>query len=215
MSRNNSLNYNNVDYENFSNKIKYSDFKKAFDKTIIQNRSSSVILLEIPAERYIETNIWSVKSMINNGFEGIYLSFQRPYNNLSSMLKNNGINLNKLFIIDCATSFSGEKTDKNLRETGISQNFEVEDIINAIHVNLSKLNIENKFVFIDSLTTLALYESFFDTSRFTELLIKSIKKNELERIALVFNIAKDLPQKKLVEDFMVDTDNYIHLGFCT
>jgi hypothetical protein len=214
MSTIDNVNYDKINQDKLRTNIKYSDFEKAFNKTILQNETGNIVLLEIPAEKYIETNINSVKSMINHGFEGIYLSFQRPYNNLSSILKNNDVDLTKLFIIECATSFCGEKPCGNPGWTGLSQNFEVEETINAILTNLSKLKSDKKFVFIDSLTTLALHESFFDTSRFTNALIESIKDNDFDNITIIFNVAKNLEQKNLIENFMVNSDDYTHLVVC-
>lgn len=207
MTSDNSLDYDNVDYND-----RYNDFLNSFDQSILQNDVNNIFLLEIPAERYIETNINSIKSMINYGFIGVYVSFQRPFNNISLLFKRNKIHLDRVFIIDYATGFSGEKTISHTHGMSFSQNFDVGITINAIINNLLTLDCNKKFVFIDSLTTLALHQSFFDASRFTENLIGSIKDNDIKNVSIVFNIAQDLPQKNIIENFISNSDNYIHLG---
>ena len=207
MTSDNSLDYDNVGYND-----RYNDFLNSFDQSILQNDVDNIFLLEIPAERYIETNINSIKSMINYGFMGVYVSFQRPFNNILALFKRNKILLDQVFIIDHATGFSGEKTISHTRGMSFSQNFDVEVTINAIIDNLLTLDCDKKFVFIDSLTTLALHQSFFDTSRFAENLIESIKDNDIKNVSIVFNIAQDLPQKNIIENFISSKDNYIHLS---
>ena len=205
------LEHDKIDEENLKNELTPHEFYKALNQAIEQYENEGVILLEIPAENYIHTNIDSMKSMVKNGFEGIYISFQRPFSNLSSLLKQQGVDLNKLFIIDCATAFAGEKPYDNPRCISMSQDFEADEMVRTIRSTLSKLEGKNKFIFVDSLTTLAIHESVFETSRFIDLLIDSIKDNYSESISFVFNVAKDLKQKVFIDNLMGYVDESISL----
>jgi len=205
------LEHDKIDEENPKNELTPHEFYKALNQAIEQYENEGVILLETPAENYIHTNIDSMKSMLKNGFEGIYISFQRPFSNLSSFFKQQGVDPNKLFIIDCATAFAGEKPYDNTRCISMSQDFEADEMVKTILSTLSKLDGKNKFVFVDSLTTLAIHQSIFETSRFTDLLIDSIKDSYSESISFVFNVAKDLKQKVFIDNLMRYVDESIRL----
>jgi KaiC/GvpD/RAD55 family RecA-like ATPase len=166
--------------------------------------------MELPAEQYFEANVSSVKTLTGNGFEGVYVSFQRPFNNISSLLKQQGININKLFFVDVATAFGGELQEKSLRCIHISQSIDIDELVRAIYTSLDGLKGKKKFIFIDSLTTLALYKPLSETMRFSEFLMLTAKKHK-EKVLLVFNVAKDLAQKKFIKDVALHVDEVISI----
>ncbi len=182
--------------------------KKLLASSLKKHKQGAVIMMELPAEQYFETNISSIKSLTEEGFEGVYVSFQRPFGNIYSMLQQQKIKTNKLFFVDVATAFTQEKQQENSRCMHISQQIDIDELVRAIYTSLDKLKGKKKFIFIDSLTTIAIYKPLSEIMRFTEFLSLTVKKHE-ERIVLFFNVAKDLLPKKFIKDIALKVDEVL------
>lgn len=118
------------------------------------------------------------------GIPGIYVSFNRPQRSIRKSLENAGIPVDKIFFIDCISkSLLGE----------------IEEIKNVLHIyrptNLTTLNmainefIENipgeKYLIIDALTTLFIYNKETDVIEFIRLQIDKASKKKVRIIALI------------------------------
>jgi len=213
-------NINTVDYErigkgNLIEAIERREYNRVLNERLKDLDKDSVVIVESPVENYLQTNISSVKSMLDNGFEGVYLSFQRPFKNISGLFEKEGIDLGRLFVIDFATAFSNSDQEINSRCVNVDPDIKVEDMVNTICSSLEKLSQDKRFVFVDSLSTLAFHEEFSETMRFPEYLINTIRKNKINDVTFVFNIAKDLAKRRYIENISVYANEHIHLGLCT
>jgi len=175
----------------------------------------SVILLESPAESYFKVNMESVKSLLDSGYKGVYMSFQRPFSNLVSMFKEYDIDVDKLLVVDGATFLCGGVLEKDPRCVVVSENMSFGDLIEVVYNSLPRLKGEKRFVFVDSLSTMSLYESMSEVSRFCNDLISVAKNRQCEEVTFLFNVAEDLADKRYVEDIAGYADHYLHLGLCT
>ena len=210
-----TIDYEEVGKENLKKVLINRQYYKAILDSIKKEKDGSIVLLEAPAEKYLEANITSVKSFLNKGFQGVYLSFQRPYNNISRLFIENDIDINELFIVDAASALCGEKCKINPRCVDLSENSQVDDIIQAAYKAINMLVKKKKFVFVDSLTTLALHEPVMEFSRFPSFLINTIRSNNERNVTFIFNVAKDLLHRKYIENVSDYADQHIHLGLCT
>ena len=174
-----------------------------------KHKGSVVIIVELPAEAYFETNIHSIKSLLKAGFDGVYLSFQRPFGNVSASFKDNNIALNRIMIVDAVSACAGAvpKDTKDSRCVSVSQELSIDEIVRAIYTSLEKLKAKKKFVFLDSLTTLALYKPLSEVMRFSEFLMETAK--EEPGTIILLNVAKDLRQKKFIQDIALKVDEIV------
>ena len=210
-------NYKNTCKNNLEKSLIYKQYNKILDKKIKNNIEDSVFILEVPVDNYFETNLESVKLMLNHNYEGVYLSFQRPYNNLIQEFEQKNIDINKLWIIDYASRINYEliENENKIRCIEIPQKSDIEYIVKSVNKCIPKLFGEKKFVFIDSLSTFTLHESSSKSLMFPELLINTIRANNFENITFIFNIAEDLSRKKYMKNLNNYADEHIHLGLCT
>ena len=88
-----------------------------------------VIMMEIPADNYIEKNTESILTLTQGNYIGIYISFQRPFKNIYSLFQQNGVDINKLYFIDVATSVAGEVNENNPRCFHISSAIDVDELV--------------------------------------------------------------------------------------
>jgi KaiC/GvpD/RAD55 family RecA-like ATPase len=146
---------------------------------------------------------------MDNGYEGVYVSFQRPEKNVSSLFKQYGIDSENVVIVDCVTS-----NDEVEKKSDFSNNYssmDLDALSQTISESLKGLKSEKKFILIDSLTTLALYKSSYDITRLSEMLIDIIRENTNENSVLLFNVAEDLRDKEFIKDIVLHTDEVINV----
>jgi len=183
--------------------------KKSIEQAIQMDKHGVIIMIELPVNAYFEMNSSTIKLLTNQGFEGIYISFQRPFKNISSFFKSEGIDTSSIFFVDAATALSGEQQNEDPRCIHISQALDIDELVKAIYLSLPKLKGQKKFIFIDSLTTISLYKPLSQIMRFSEFLMRTVRKENEENVILIFNVAKDLTQKKFIKDIAFHVDQVI------
>ena len=166
------------------------------------------ILLELAAESYLEIIIKTLKKLQKKGLSGVYVSIQRPFKNISSLLKKQGIGLNKLIFIDVASAVSKETPEKCKGCVHVSSELDVDELVRVLYTSLETMK-SKKFIFIDSLTTFALHKPISETLRFSEFLMRQIK--DRKDIVLILNVANDLSQNKFIQDVVAHADKTIEV----
>jgi len=211
----NTIDYERVSKENLKRAIERKKINHGIKQKLKSSEEGSIVIIQTPSDNYLETNISSVKTMVDNGYEGIYLSFQRPFKNISSIFEKNHIDLEKIFVVDCASVFSNSNPEINQHNVNIDSNVKIDNIVEKICKSIDYLKGDKKFVFIDSLSTLALHKSFTETLRFSEFMINKVKKNKSDNVTFIFNVAKELGKKRFIQNIDVYADQHIHLGLCS
>jgi hypothetical protein len=183
----------------------------SLEEALKEHETGSVIMVELPTETYFEANMVSAKYLIDNGFEGVYISFQRPFKNIYSLFKRYGIDLDSVLIIDGATGLSEEEPKRHPRCIHISSDIESSKLVEIIYNLLQQLKSDRKFVFIDSLTTMTLNKSLTEALKFSEFLTKTVREHEVEHITLLFNVAEDLSNRQFIKDIACYVDEVINV----
>ena len=175
----------------------------------LAKQKAKFLIFELPAEQYFDINAETVKLLLSAGYSGLYISLHRPYPNLLSSLKAKGVNVSKLLFIDGASSQAEVRGAESEKCTYISNELNVDELTRAIYKMLPKLKGDT-FVFLDSITTLVLYQPLSEALRFTEFLNRTVSNGEVNGV--VVNVARDLAQKKFVKDIMLHVDDVIKIG---
>jgi KaiC/GvpD/RAD55 family RecA-like ATPase len=183
--------------------------KKSIEQAIQTDKHGVIIMMELPINAYFEMNSSTIKLLTDQGFQGVYISFQRPFKNISSFFESAGIDTSTLLFIDAASALSGEKQTQDPRCVHVSEEIDIDELVKAIYLSLPKLKSQKKFIFIDSLTTISLYKPLSQIMRFSEFLMRTVRKENEENVILIFNVAKDLTQKKFIKDVAFHVDHVI------
>jgi KaiC/GvpD/RAD55 family RecA-like ATPase len=183
--------------------------KKSIEQAIQTDKHGVIIMMELPINAYFEMNSSTIKLLTDQGFQGVYISFQRPFKNISSVFESAGIDTSTLLFIDAASALSGEKQLQDPRCVHVSEEIDIDELVKAIYLSLPKLKSQKKFIFIDSLTTISLYKPLSQIMRFSEFLMRTVRKENEENVILIFNVAKDLAQKKFIKDVAFHVDHVI------
>ena len=181
--------------------------ESAFNE-VLKTKEGKSILLELDAESYLKIIIKTIQKLQKKGLSGVYVSMQRPFKNISSLLKKQGIDLNKLIFIDVASAVSKETQENNKGCVHISPELDIDELVKAIYTSLDQIK-GKKFILIDSLTTFALHKPISETLRFSEFLMRRVKDSK--DIVLILNAAKDLSHKKFIRDVVAHADKTIEV----
>ncbi len=163
---------------------------------------------EVPEDKYFEAHSASVKEMLSKGYSGVYVSFQRPYQNLATQFTKRGIDIGKLAFIDGISSV----VDNPVKTSDcivLPKNSEVDDVVDAISASISKLKSDTCFVFVDSLTTITLYKPLSEVLRFAEFLTHTVKNSPGKSVILIFNVGKQQTQKRFIRDVAMRVDEIL------
>ena len=199
-----SLSNIKLDGSNFSRRKvgKSSDeiIRSCLSETIENCKDGASVVLELPTENYFQVNVSSARFLIDSGFEGIYVSFQRPLKNIHSLFKEQCLDINKVILVDLATKCSDDSLPLKIDQLGKS-----------VYSQIENLKTNNIFILIDSLNTLSLYRSSEEIIEFADILVQNINKHGSKNIVVLFNVAKDLCQKDFIKDIMFNADQVINV----
>tara|TARA_Y100000034_G_scaffold133715_1_gene200037 strand:+ start:3866 stop:4426 length:561 start_codon:yes stop_codon:yes gene_type:complete len=170
---------------------------------------SGVFLLEVPEENFFSVNVDTIKTLMTQGSSGLYLSLNRPYQNLVKMLKDAGVATNKLSFIDAASSQGSVSPKKSAKCVFISQDLDIDELTKAIYQMLAKMKGTQKFLFIDSFITLTLYQPLSESLRFAEFLSHIAKKGDAARI--VINVPLGLAHSKVVKNVVLHVNKVVQI----
>jgi hypothetical protein len=123
-----------------------------------KNIDKKIQLISLPANNYISNLHNQLNNFIAQGQNGVYISFQRPANNIMALLNQSNIETTNLSIIDIATELSTHLDDKGPQfyESYISDIFKkIQYETNTLATKTPLTN--KKFILIDSINTMALY----------------------------------------------------------
>lgn len=170
----------------------------------------TIIMYELPTDTYLESKTKSIKQLIKEGYNGVYISFQRPYENLIEIFKKEKISTKSIKFIDIASSVTNLNISDRDDCVHVSTKFPIDELTRAIYLLLQKTTGKKKFVFIDSMTTITLYKPLSETMRFFEFLIRTVHNYD-NSIKIIFNVPSDLSQKKFIKEVAAKVDTVIQV----
>jgi hypothetical protein len=140
----------------------------------LENLSESwIVFLETGAENSLEVNIESVKLFLKRGLWGIILSASRPYSNLLDIYKENGIEIEKIIILD---GVSKGQTVENKNVIFLGGLDDLTNISIALSDTYKKLD-HKSFLFLDSITSMLIYNNPMIFAKFIHSLLVKMRIN--------------------------------------
>jgi two-component system, response regulator len=134
------------------------------------------VLLETSAENALEVSLSMIKALTDKNYFGIVLSASRPYENLSTLYQNNGINMGKILILDLVS----KNQSAGLEETGNVLYLENAYSLTNISIAIDECypGIQGKkFIFIDSITTMLIHNNTDVFARFIHSVLTKMRLN--------------------------------------
>jgi len=160
---------------------------KGLDKFLKNMPLNKVVLFLVEPKKYMDTNLEIIKIVIKeNKFSGIYVTVNRPFITLVNIMKKKGIDTNRIFFIDCITKMipsprgisltSRRKFEKKENCIFIPSPSRLTEIGLALSEALSGMrHPRNKFLYLDSLSTLSIYNDLSTIAKFVHFLTTRVR----------------------------------------
>ena len=135
-----------------------------------------VVLIVVSAEDYARANGEILKVLANeDNLPGLYITVNKPYITMKRSLEENGVRTERIFFIDCITKTAGgmSEDDKNVLYLDSPQN--LTGLGMAMGEALSNMPAGDKFLFMDSLSTLLLYHNIGTVAKFSHFLTSKMR----------------------------------------
>ncbi|MBI5253367.1 MAG: hypothetical protein HY930_03090 [Euryarchaeota archaeon] len=170
---------------------------------------SGITLLVVSAKRYLATNIEVVKLFVNQrDFYCIYVTLNRPFASLKNILEAEKIKMERMFFIDCITRMvGGTQRAGNVIFTQAPQNL-TELSISITKIIESMPKEAKKFLFLDSLSTLLIYNASGTVTQFVHFLTSKVR---LWGIGAVFVSLEKEADEKLLSTLSSFADNIVSI----
>jgi KaiC/GvpD/RAD55 family RecA-like ATPase len=152
-----------------------------------------VISVIVPPDNYEEVNMHFLRQFINKeGHHGIYITINRPYQNIVDLMKKSKIDVKKISFVDCISTEIGK--------SGAGRNcvfVRSPEDLTELAIAIDSLFEHNKhgFIFIDSLDTLLVYNTFEKVMRFVHFITGKMRIYDVKGVLLGL-------RKKTTEDLI-------------
>lgn len=168
-----------------------------------------ITLMQIPIENSMQVNIEAIKILQDLGYEGIYITLSKDYVELSKLFRAKGIDMGKIIFIDGISQMYGIKQVKSPSVTYVDGPVSIDAISESVTKIVPSMKNKKKFVFLDSITTVLLYNSLERTLRFSQFLTKSLK--QLQAVGIVVSVSKGFANENLVKELTKVSNEVINL----
>lgn len=180
-----------------------------FQRSLEGFEENIIILLIVPTNIYHAVRIELLKFLCNyKGRCGIYISVTSPYDSLYSMLEKNNVGTEKLFFIDVISASIGEveETENCLYVHSPNSLTEISITLGALIENAELLD---RFIVVDSVTTLLVHNEPARVSRFFHFLITKMKRVKMGGVLLS---TREETDKRVLNELSLFCDKVIKIG---
>ena len=166
------------------------DLKNQIKSEIESLSSNFIVLLDTHAENYFESVMESAGAMTAKNKKGVYVTVSRPYRYILREMQKRNIKTDGLVFIDCISSMAGERGEGNC--TFVENPAALEEISMYLTFSLDKLESTEKFMIIDSISTLLIYNSLNSVKEFSMFIINKMRLEGVDGVLVV--IEKEAPE---------------------
>jgi KaiC/GvpD/RAD55 family RecA-like ATPase len=169
-----------------------------------------ISMITLPATQHMNVNEEALRVLVNDlKYTCIYITFTKSSLELEKVFKKNGINTTNVLYIDAISKMYGTKEVPFKRCTYVAGPLDIEALTVALRAQLGKLQGQKTCVFLDSITTLLLYNSMPRTRRFSKFLTKTIR--EMGFTGVMLSLAKGDATKKMADELAAFCDEVIEV----
>lgn len=169
-----------------------------------------IVLILTSAEKYLSTTTTILKSMLNEkGYKCLYVTINRPYKVLVNILKKNGILTENIFFIDLISRLTRTAVDGVSDCLFIESPDSLTELSIAISESVKNMPGDKKLMFLDSLSTLLVYNQSGTVTKFAHFLFSKMKTEGVETIIL--SLEKEM-EEKMTDQIAMFVDKVIRVN---
>jgi hypothetical protein len=179
------------------------------DKELSNLPEGFIVGVITSSEEYKDANLEILNFLVNKqGATGSYVTINRPYTNVIGILKKQNIDPKKLHFIDCITKTLGGKIPKADNCEFINSPSHLTDLSIALHKYFTSSEDKNRFLHLDSLSTLNIHNEAGSVLKFVHYLTGKMRVFGLKGVILSLREETD---KKLIAELSQFCDKMIKL----
>ena len=142
----------------------------------IQLPEKGIVLIVSRSDKYHETNKKIIKMLVNGEKKNcIYISLNRPSYILLEEFKEIGIDIPKILVIDCVTRLAGEDVERAGNVIFVESPQSLTEMGSILEGAVKGLPAKGSFLFLDSVTTMLLYNAAKSVAIFVHFLTIKIR----------------------------------------
>ena len=192
-------------------KIGKTDVTKLLREEAKNLGNGFISLLRVPAEKSVDVAVEALTIMINeSGYECVYITLGKPFGELNKFFRSKGIDIGKLYFIDAISQMYGAPRESTKKCTYVSGPIDIDSITSALNDLLLSLSSAKKCVFLDSVTTVLLYNSLPRTVRFSKFLTRSVRDMGVD--AVMVSVARGATTERLIKELSKLCDEFIDIA---
>ena len=157
----------------------------------------AVLLVNMLAKDHTEA-VGAIMTRLVKGMEmgGVFVAVTAPSELIKEELESKGINCDDIHFVDCVSQMAYDTAKNKVKNTVFVENpSSLEEIIMQIDRQADEVASENKFVFVDSLTSLLIYNTSEAIREFTHRVINKERLKDMTGIFLTI-------RKREIEDLV-------------
>ena len=151
------------------------NFKIKLNKELSSLGNEFIILLNTDSKYYLDSVLETLKFMTDKRMGGVYLTSARPYGYMVKKFKEYNINNENLFFIDAISGMVGKSPGEDGRCVFIENPTALEEIGMWTNTLMDRIEVENKFLIVDSLSTMLIYNDVGALKEFSQFLINRLR----------------------------------------
>lgn len=186
------------------------DITERLSEKLTQPKLGEMCLLQVPADEAAAVNIESLKILQRQGYEGIYITLNIEYNEIVEQMTSQGVDVDKLTFIDGVSKLHGVKQTPGPHIHYIDGPLSLGTLIQTIETLEASFATDKKFIMLDSLSVISIYNSPEKTLEFTRLLHNILQDHQLFGVGV--SVEGGLANIKLSEDLATSADKIIQLN---
>ena len=158
---------------------------------------------------YNEANMELVKHLVNEKHEpGVYITLNRPYSTMEEILKEQDVDPRMIIFIDAITIPSGGSVSNSPHCLYLTDLMNLTDMALIIDEAIAAIPNDKKFLFIDAMSTLLLYNNSGNVAKFIHFLSGKIRRWKLDGVFLSLETEAD---KEFISQLSLFCDKTIKL----
>ena len=169
-----------------------------------------VVVVSSKSKHHMDAVATLLNILVNErGMGGVYISLTRPYEYIVKALDKAETKSSDIYFIDCISQMAGkvpDKTDKNI--VFVENPSSLEEVTMYLDRMLSRVTAEKHFLFLDSLSSLLIYNTPKSVKEFTHFIINKMR---LEGITGVILSIEKKEANELLETLTPMCDKEIRL----
>jgi hypothetical protein len=177
------------------------------EKELADLPENFVIGVVMPNNKYEDANMHLLSFLVNRKkAAGSYVAVSKPYSHVLGLLKSKDIDVANIHFIDCISKGLGGKLEGKC--VFVDSPGHLTDISVALHDFFISPGDRNRFVYIDSISTLGIHNSHEQVMRFVHYVTGKMRIFGFNGLMLSLNEETD---QKLISELGQFCDKVIHL----